>query len=99
MCVDVCAWMCADLCGCVWMYVCTYVRSHPRECVHVTLSLPPHIALITLATAAASRYIRQMKPQHGFALFESESLMWPGFVEFDDVNGKVLTYSSSNRCV
>ena len=29
----------------------------------------------------------------GFALFESECLKWPGFVEFDDVNGKVLTYS------
>jgi hypothetical protein len=30
-------------------------------------------------------------------LFESESLRWPGFVEFDDVNGKVLTYSAQDR--
>ncbi|KAI6676034.1 hypothetical protein NL676_036830 [Syzygium grande] len=28
--------------------------------------------------------------------FESESLKWPGFVEFDDVNGKVLTYSAQD---
>ncbi|XWS13007.1 hypothetical protein CRYUN_Cryun36dG0000700 [Craigia yunnanensis] len=39
-------------------------------------------------------YIRRGKPVAGFALFESESLKWPGFVEFDDVNGKVLTYSA-----
>jgi len=31
----------------------------------------------------------------GFSLFESESLRYPGFVEFDDVNGKVLTYSAA----
>jgi hypothetical protein len=24
-------------------------------------------------------------------------LKWPGFVEFDDVNGKVLTYSAQDR--
>ncbi|KAJ4832512.1 hypothetical protein Tsubulata_000068 [Turnera subulata] len=39
-------------------------------------------------------YIRRGKPDAGFALFESETLKWPGFVEFDDVNGKVLTYSA-----
>ncbi|KAK6135588.1 hypothetical protein DH2020_030696 [Rehmannia glutinosa] len=27
---------------------------------------------------------------------QSESLKWPGFVEFDDVNGKVLTYSAQD---
>ncbi|KAJ9553307.1 hypothetical protein OSB04_017352 [Centaurea solstitialis] len=27
---------------------------------------------------------------------ESESLKWPGFVEFDDVNGKVLTFSAQD---
>ncbi|KAL3837835.1 hypothetical protein ACJIZ3_022426 [Penstemon smallii] len=39
-------------------------------------------------------YIRRCQPDAGFPLFESESLKWPGFVEFDDVNGKVLTYSA-----
>lgn len=33
----------------------------------------------------------------GFNLFETESLRWPGFVEFDDVNGKVLTYSATDK--
>ncbi|XP_006486109.3 uncharacterized protein LOC102621895 [Citrus sinensis] len=33
----------------------------------------------------------------GFPLFESESLKWPGFVEFDDVNGKIVTYSAEDR--
>lgn len=43
------------------------------------------------------RYIRRGQPDAGFALFESESLKWPGFVEFDDVNGKVLTFSAQDR--
>jgi hypothetical protein len=42
-------------------------------------------------------YILRGQPDAGFALFESESLKWPGFVEFDDVNGKVLTYSAQDR--
>ena len=42
------------------------------------------------------RYIARGQPDAGFALFESESLKWPGFVEFDDVNGKVLTYSAQD---
>ncbi|XP_016166649.1 uncharacterized protein LOC107609277 [Arachis ipaensis] len=41
-------------------------------------------------------YIRRVQSDAGFALFESESLKWPGFVEFDDVNGKVLTYSAQD---
>ncbi|KAI7746843.1 hypothetical protein M8C21_017592 [Ambrosia artemisiifolia] len=43
-----------------------------------------------------SLYIRRGQPDAGFALFESESLKWPGFVEFDDVNGKVLTFSAQD---
>ncbi|KQK05706.1 uncharacterized protein LOC100844569 isoform X2 [Brachypodium distachyon] len=41
-------------------------------------------------------YIRRGTPDAGFPLFETESLKWPGFVEFDDVNGKVLTYSAQD---
>nr|XP_043636556.1 uncharacterized protein LOC122607607 [Erigeron canadensis] len=41
-------------------------------------------------------YIQRGQPDAGFPLFESESLKWPGFVEFDDVNGKVLTYSAQD---
>lgn len=43
------------------------------------------------------RYIQRGKPDEGFPLFESESLKWPGFVEFDDVNEKVLTFSAQDR--
>lgn len=42
------------------------------------------------------RYIRRNQLDAGFPLFETESLKWPGFVEFDDVNGKVLTYSAQD---
>ncbi|MQM01801.1 hypothetical protein Taro_034557 [Colocasia esculenta] len=41
-------------------------------------------------------YIRRNQLEAGFPLFETESLKWPGFVEFDDVNGKVLTYSAQD---
>jgi|SouAtlMetagenome_1021521.scaffolds.fasta_scaffold23325_2 hypothetical protein len=37
---------------------------------------------------------RRGKPDAGFALFEGECLKWPGFVEFDDVNGKVLAFTN-----
>ena len=42
-------------------------------------------------------YIKRGEPSAGFQLFESESLKYPGFVEFDDVNGKVLTFSASEK--
>ncbi|GKB66443.1 E3 ubiquitin protein ligase UPL1-like protein isoform X1 [Tanacetum coccineum] len=44
----------------------------------------------------AVTYIQRGQPDAGFPLFESESLKWPGSVEFDDVNGKVLTYSAQD---
>ena len=42
-------------------------------------------------------YIRRGQPNAGFPIFESECLRWPGFVEFDDVNSKVLTFSASSE--
>ncbi|XP_037432554.1 uncharacterized protein LOC119299422 [Triticum dicoccoides] len=44
-------------------------------------------------------YIRRGKSDAGFPLFETESSRWPGFVVFDDVNGKVPTYSAQDRLV
>ncbi len=32
----------------------------------------------------------------GVPVFSSEMIKFPGFVEFDDVNGKVLTFSATN---
>ncbi|KAJ8903604.1 hypothetical protein NDN08_004708 [Rhodosorus marinus] len=43
------------------------------------------------------QYVRKKETNAGFALFESESLRWPGFVEFDDLNSKVLTFSSEKN--
>lgn len=42
-------------------------------------------------------YIARKQPHEGIPLFETESLSWPGFVEFDDVNSKVLTYSATDK--
>jgi WD40 repeat protein len=36
-------------------------------------------------------------PGEGFPLFEEEMLSWPGFVEFDDVNRKVITFNATTH--
>ncbi|CAI5949766.1 unnamed protein product [Closterium sp. NIES-64] len=64
-----------------------------RPCPCVVWSAPRGVCAVLRVPC---RYIRRGRPSEGFALFESESLRWPGFVEFDDVNGKVLTYSADN---
>jgi hypothetical protein len=56
-----------------------------------------HFVIVYLNDILFLRYIRRGKPDGGYPLFETESLKWPGFVEFDDVNGKVLTYSAQDR--
>lgn len=42
-------------------------------------------------------HIRKGYLKSGCAIFQSESLRWPGFVEFDDVNGKILTFSAEDK--
>ena len=46
--------------------------------------------------AASLDDLRRGIADQSSALFGSELLRWPGFVEFDDVNQKVLTYSAGN---
>lgn len=41
--------------------------------------------------------IRKGRPDRSRPIFQSELLRWPGFVEFDDVNSKVLTYDAKDR--
>ena len=41
--------------------------------------------------------VRAGRPDKARPIFQSELLRWPGFVEFDDVNCKVLTYSAKDR--
>jgi hypothetical protein len=77
-------------------------RSTRIECVHsvVVHSNFPFMSTMyvtNIFTIFVPRYIKRAKPDAGFPLFQSESLKWPGFVEFDDVNAKVLTYSAQDR--
>ncbi|OQR84487.1 hypothetical protein ACHHYP_13311 [Achlya hypogyna] len=39
------------------------------------------------------RYVLRRKPVSGTTLFDGESVNWPGFVEFDEDNRKILTAS------
>ncbi|KAK1399725.1 Transducin/WD40 repeat-like superfamily protein [Heracleum sosnowskyi] len=43
------------------------------------------------------QYIQRGQPDAGFLLFESESIKWPSYVEFNDLNAKLLTYSAQDR--
>ncbi|XP_019187965.1 PREDICTED: uncharacterized protein LOC109182290 isoform X2 [Ipomoea nil] len=82
-----------------------FMNTSPDEVIRSLFYNKNNDSLITVSVFASDNfsslrcrstrieYIRQGDPDAGFELFESESLKWPGFVEFDDVNGKVLTYS------
>ncbi|KAF3792897.1 hypothetical protein EJ110_NYTH10701 [Nymphaea thermarum] len=85
-----------------------YLNVSPDEVIRSLFYNKNNESLITVSVYASDNfsslkcrttrieYIQRGKPSAGFPLFESESLRWPGFVEFDDVNGKVLTYSAQN---
>jgi hypothetical protein len=85
-----------------------YLNISPDEVIRSLFYNKNNDSLITVSVYASDNfsslkcrttpieYIRRGQPDAGFALFESESLKWPGFVEFDDVNGKVLTYSAQD---
>jgi len=42
-------------------------------------------------------YIQRGQITEGIPLFVNEALSWPGFIEFDEINSKILTYSASKR--
>lgn len=76
-------------------FIFLYAKAHCAPVMQCLVPLIRHV--VHTQHAAPRRYIRRGLPESGFPLFESESLRWPGFVEFDDVNGKVLTYSAIDR--
>ena len=43
------------------------------------------------------RYVRSGQPERGFPCFVSEELKYPGFVEFDAVNERVLTFAAQRH--
>ena len=69
---------------------------------------PPPGTVISVSVYHADRYaclrcrsttlahLKEGETKSATPLFASESLKWPGFVEFDDVNGKVLTFSAQD---
>ncbi|KAK1399714.1 WD40/YVTN repeat-like-containing domain containing protein [Heracleum sosnowskyi] len=50
-----------------------------------------------IRTIFYNKYIQRGQPDAGFLLFESESIKWPSYVEFNDLNAKLLTYSAQDR--
>ncbi|KAL5995754.1 hypothetical protein ACLOJK_025823 [Asimina triloba] len=64
---------------------------------HCFLSLPYLRRRTKIIEIVAAKDVIFALAQSGLcAAFSRKSLKWPGFVEFDDVNGKVLTYSAQD---
>ncbi|KAK4359530.1 hypothetical protein RND71_021759 [Anisodus tanguticus] len=86
-----------------------FLNLSPEEVIRSLFYNKKNDSLITVSVYASDNfsslkcrstrieYVQRGKADAGFPLFESESLKWPGFVEFDDVNGKVLTYSAQRQ--
>ena len=84
---------------------CILNRDH-NEVVRSLFHNKRNATLIAVSVFAADQYsclrcrstpftsLRVGKCTPAIDLFPRESLRWPGFVEFDDVNGKVLTFSA-----
>jgi hypothetical protein len=67
------------------------------NCSLITVSVYRHDNFTSLRCRTTTlTAIAAGKPEQGVSLFTSESLQWPGFVEFDDVNKKILTFSASS---
>mmetsp|Transcript_71884 Transcript_71884/g.119662 ORF Transcript_71884/g.119662 Transcript_71884/m.119662 type:complete len:439 (-) Transcript_71884:187-1503(-) len=98
--------VCAAFCG---QQRIAFMNTTPDEVIRSLFFNKANSSLITVSVYRADNfsslkcrttpleYIRRGQPDGGFPLFESESLKWPGFVEFDDVNGKILTYSAQDK--
>ncbi|XP_020574279.1 uncharacterized protein LOC110020497 [Phalaenopsis equestris] len=72
-----------------------FYNKNNESLITVSVYASDHFSSLKCRTTPIE-YIRRNQLDAGFALFETESLKWPGFVEFDDVNGKVLTYSAQD---
>ncbi|XP_047318244.1 uncharacterized protein LOC124921615 isoform X2 [Impatiens glandulifera] len=85
-----------------------FLNISPNEVIRSLFYNENNDSLITVSVYASDNYdslkcrttsieyIKGGKPDAGIALLESESFKWPGFVEFDDLNGKLLTYSAQD---
>lgn len=88
--------------------VCT-VNAAPEEVIRSLFYNKNNDSLITVSVDSRDNftslkcrstpleYLRRGQPDGGFPLFADEQLKWPGFVEFDDVNSKVLTYTAAEK--
>ncbi|KAJ4762044.1 Transducin/WD40 repeat-like superfamily protein [Rhynchospora pubera] len=72
-----------------------FYNKNDDSLITVSVYASDHFSFLKCRTTPIE-YIRRNQLDAGIPLFETEPLKWPGFVEFDDVNGKVLTYSAQD---
>ncbi|TVT99641.1 hypothetical protein EJB05_54983 [Eragrostis curvula] len=90
----------------------TNTHKHPRSCGKLCYSSYPDCKLVvshddysllsklprerTSVVTILRNPVYKKESEYWFPVLKKKSLNWPGFVEFDDVNGKLLTYSAQN---
>ncbi|KAH9321699.1 hypothetical protein KI387_016338 [Taxus chinensis] len=61
----------------------------------ITVSLYPFDTSLKCRTTPIE-YIKRGQPEAGYPLFQSESFYWPGYIVFDNFNGRILSFSPQN---
>ncbi|CAN4123438.1 unnamed protein product [Withania somnifera] len=77
-----------------------FLNISPDEVIRSLFYNKNNDSLITVSVYASDNFsslkCRTTRIECWLCFIRVESLKWPGFVEFDDVNGKVLTYSAQD---
>ena len=85
-----------------------YLNIYPEEVIRSLFYNKVNNSIITVSVrgdglsslkcrSVPMKCVLSNEPRKGVEILASESLYWPGFVEFDDVNSKILTFSAKNN--
>ncbi|CAL9046985.1 unnamed protein product [Musa banksii] len=72
-----------------------FYNKNDESLITVSVYASDHFSSLKCRTTPIE-YIRRNQLDAGCPLFETESIKWPGFVEFCDMNCKILIYSSQD---
>mmetsp|Transcript_48788 Transcript_48788/g.156855 ORF Transcript_48788/g.156855 Transcript_48788/m.156855 type:complete len:472 (+) Transcript_48788:113-1528(+) len=86
-----------------------FLNVTPDEMVRSVLFNRRSASFVTVSTNRADHFsslhcrstlvewVRRGEPEAGLPIFQQEELRWPGFVEFDEVSCRAVTFSAADR--
>ncbi|EOD04909.1 hypothetical protein EMIHUDRAFT_460217 [Emiliania huxleyi CCMP1516] len=86
-----------------------FLNVTPDEMVRSVLFNRRSASFVTVSTYRADHFsslhcrstlvewVRRGEPEAGLPIFQQEELRWPGFVEFDEVSCRAVTFSAADR--